>query len=52
MKLENNKNIIKLIKIYNIENSKLLTLKNMKIIFKIHIYLYVNKICIIFQLKI
>lgn len=52
MKLENNKNIIKLIKIYNIENSKLLTLKNMKIIFKIHIYLYVNKIRIIFQLKI
>lgn len=31
MKLENNKNITKLIKIYNIENSKLLTLKKNEI---------------------
>lgn len=42
MKLENNKNITKLIKIYNIENSKLLTLKKMKlkIILKVLSFLY------------
>lgn len=50
MKLENNKNIRKLIKIYNTKNSKSLKKIEVKIIFKVHFHLYINKICII-QLK-
>lgn len=51
MKLKNNKNITKLIKIYNTKNPKLLKKIEVKIIFKVHFHLYINKICIIFQLK-